>query len=149
MLWEVQCVNKASLLCLERASGLASTLPPRGPLKHSMSCPSTPELQGMKIAALASSPSQHHRETGPLRWESLLRVTQLEVAGDAPEPRPPGTPPSSLHGHLHVTLVLRTLSHLIVASGKYRPIGLPQYSCLENPMERGAWWAPVHSVAQS
>ena len=23
------------------------------------------------------------------------------------------------------------------------------YSCLENPMHRGAWWAAVHSVAQS
>ena len=21
-----------------------------------------------------------------------------------------------------------------------------QYSCLENPMERGAWWATVHGV---
>ena len=24
-----------------------------------------------------------------------------------------------------------------------------QYSCLENPMGRGAWWATVHRVAQS
>ena len=24
-----------------------------------------------------------------------------------------------------------------------------QYSCLENPMDRGAWWALVHRVAQS
>ena len=24
-----------------------------------------------------------------------------------------------------------------------------QYSCLENPMDRGAWWAPVHGVAES
>ena len=24
-----------------------------------------------------------------------------------------------------------------------------QYSCLENPMERGDWWVPEHSVAQS
>ena len=24
-----------------------------------------------------------------------------------------------------------------------------QYSCLENPMDRGAWWATVHSVAKS
>ena len=24
-----------------------------------------------------------------------------------------------------------------------------QYSCLENPMDRGAWWATVHGVAQS
>ena len=24
-----------------------------------------------------------------------------------------------------------------------------QYSCLENPMERGAWWATVHGVTKS
>ena len=24
-----------------------------------------------------------------------------------------------------------------------------QYSCLENPMDRGAWWALVHGVAES
>ena len=24
-----------------------------------------------------------------------------------------------------------------------------QYSCLENPMNRGAWWATVHRVAES
>ena len=23
-----------------------------------------------------------------------------------------------------------------------------QYSCLENPMDRGAWWAPVHGVTK-
>ena len=23
-----------------------------------------------------------------------------------------------------------------------------QYSCLENPMERGAWWATIHGVAE-
>ena len=26
---------------------------------------------------------------------------------------------------------------------------LLQYSCLENPMDRGAWWAIVHGVAKS
>ena len=32
--------------------------------------------------------------------------------------------------------------------GKY--IGTPlQYSCLENPMDGGAWWAAVHGVAKS
>ena len=25
---------------------------------------------------------------------------------------------------------------------------LLQYSCLENPLDRGAWWAAVHRVAQ-
>ena len=24
-----------------------------------------------------------------------------------------------------------------------------QYSCLENPMDRGAWWAIIHGVAKS
>ena len=24
-----------------------------------------------------------------------------------------------------------------------------QYSCLENPMDRGAWWATVHRVAKN
>ena len=26
---------------------------------------------------------------------------------------------------------------------------LIQYSCLENPMDRGAWWAIVHTVTES
>ena len=25
----------------------------------------------------------------------------------------------------------------------------PQYACLENPMDRGAWQAPVHGVTKS
>ena len=25
----------------------------------------------------------------------------------------------------------------------------PQYSCLENPMDRGVWWATVNRVAKS
>ena len=24
-----------------------------------------------------------------------------------------------------------------------------QHSCLENPMDRGAWWARVHDIAKS
>ena len=30
--------------------------------------------------------------------------------------------------------------------GKGNPL---QYSCLENPMDGGAWWATVHGVAKS
>ena len=26
---------------------------------------------------------------------------------------------------------------------------LLQYSCLENPTDRGAWWATVHQIAKS
>jgi len=41
---------------------------------------------------------------------------------------------------------------LIPGSGRSpgRGHGNPlQHSCLENPMDRGAWWAIVHSVAKS
>ena len=41
---------------------------------------------------------------------------------------------------------------LIPGSGRSprRGNGNPlQHSCLENPMERGAWWATVHGVATS
>ena len=34
----------------------------------------------------------------------------------------------------------------IVGEGNGNPL---QYSCLENPMDRGAWWATVHRVAKS
>ena len=43
-------------------------------------------------------------------------------------------------------------SGLIPVSGKIpwrRRWQLLQYSCLENPMDRGAWWAIVHGVAKS
>ena len=32
-----------------------------------------------------------------------------------------------------------------LAGGNGNP---PQYSCLENPKDRGAWWATVHGVAK-
>ena len=35
---------------------------------------------------------------------------------------------------------------LILGEGNGNPL---QYSCLENPMDRGAWWAAVHGVAKS
>ena len=40
----------------------------------------------------------------------------------------------------------------IPGMGRYpgEGVGSPlQYSCLENPMDRGAWWATVHRAAES
>ena len=34
----------------------------------------------------------------------------------------------------------------IIGEGNGTPL---QYSCLENPMDRGAWWAAVHGVMKS
>ena len=33
-----------------------------------------------------------------------------------------------------------------IGEGNGNPL---QYSCLENPVDRGAWWAAVHRVAES
>ena len=45
----------------------------------------------------------------------------------------------------------RGLSHCLppslkIGEGNGNPL---QYSCLENPMDGGAWWAAVHGVAKS
>ena len=52
---------------------------------------------------------------------------------------------------VHVKLVLvdkNDLSYLQLLNGEGNGTPL-QYSCLENPMDRGAWEAAVHGVAKS
>ena len=39
-----------------------------------------------------------------------------------------------------------TVTDSVLGEGNGTPL---QYSCLENPMDRGAWWAAVHGVAKS
>ena len=38
------------------------------------------------------------------------------------------------------------MAHVVNREGNGAPL---QHSCLENPMDRGAWWAAVHGVAES
>ena len=66
-----------------------------------------------------------------------------------------------VNGASQVVLVLKNLpvnagdirdSSLIPGLGRFPGGGHgnpPQYSCLENPMDRGAWRATVHRVAKS
>ena len=49
---------------------------------------------------------------------------------------------SNTYSHISIYCVLRTFS----GEGNGTPL---QYSCLESPMDRGAWWAAVHWVAKS
>ena len=46
--------------------------------------------------------------------------------------------------HIHTYTFCRFYSH--IGEGNGTPL---QYSCLENPMDGGAWWAAVHGVAKS
>ena len=45
-----------------------------------------------------------------------------------------------------MSLLFNMLSRYIIGEGNGTQL---QYSCLENPMDRGAWWAAVHGVAKS
>ena len=44
------------------------------------------------------------------------------------------------------TRLKRLSMHACIGEGNGNPV---QYSCLENPRGRGAWWAAVYGVAQS
>ena len=54
----------------------------------------------------------------------------------------------SLEGTDSALLIFSTigLSRGPIGEGNGNPL---QYSCLENPMDGGAWWAAVHGVAKS
>ena len=45
-----------------------------------------------------------------------------------------------------MSLLFNMLSRLVIREGNGTPL---QYSCLENPMDGGAWWAAVHGVDRS
>ena len=44
------------------------------------------------------------------------------------------------------TRLKRLSMHACIGEGNGNPL---QYSCLENPRDRGAWWAAVYGIAQS
>ena len=44
------------------------------------------------------------------------------------------------------SVMFDSLQHYGLGEGNGTPL---QYSCLENPMDRGPWWAAVHGVAGS
>ena len=47
---------------------------------------------------------------------------------------------------LKIPCELCPFKYIVTREGNGTPL---QCSCLENPMDRGAWWAPVHGVAKS
>ena len=72
-------------------------------------------------------------------------------------PRDGGAWWAAVHGVAKSRTRLKRFSSSSSSSSRTQ-IGLPwgedngnplQYSCLENPMDRGAWWAAVHGVSKS
>ena len=58
-------------------------------------------------------------------------------------------------GNGHFSQVTLVMKNPPANGGDIRDMGSipgpedPQYSCLENPMDRGAWWATIHGIAGS
>ena len=78
----------------------------------------------------------------------LLRKTTLSVYVYMCMSFPDGAggkePSCQCRRHRDVTSISR--SGRSTGGGHDSPL---QYSCLENPMDRGAWWATVHRVTKS
>ena len=85
--------------------------------------------------------------------------SESEVAQSLPTPSDPmdcSLPGSSVHGIFQARALewlaiafsdINTTYYIFtIGEGNGNPL---QYSCLENPMDRGAWWAAVHGVSQS
>ena len=59
-----------------------------------------------------------------------------------------GLPAAVAGGKKNKRCVLELIKHSSTRSGEGSGTRL-QYSCLENPMDGGAWWAAVHGAAKS
>ena len=120
-----------------------------------------------KVAAAIQNPVQHYsviyddkiRATTYTSLDHLLkRVDRMESSKKTePAPSAPGVseiatcpPPGSSVSEESVCsagdLGWIPGSGRFPGEGNGNPL---QYSCLGNPLNRGAWWAPVHGVAES
>ena len=86
---------------------------------------------------------QHHSSKVSVLWHSAFLMVQLS------HPYMTTGETIALTRRTFVGKVmslLNMLSRLVIGEGNGTPL---QYSCLENPMDVGAWWAAVYGIAQS
>ena len=94
-------------------------------------------LDLLAVQGILKSLLQHHSSKAPILWRSAFFTVQLS--------HPYMTIGKTFVGKV-MSLLLNMLSRLVIGEDNGTPL---QYSCLENPMDRGAWWATVHGVAKS
>ena len=154
-LWTVTCQAPLSMGFSRQEYWSGLPRPPPGDLPN----------QGMEPTSLMSSCIGrqvlyhwcHHalnkvQHLAGQQWPRALSLVLLEIR----------MAPTSKHGlsSFEITFVrpmnwglrpcpvsnLMESTHMFNREGNGNPL---QYSCLENPVDRGAWWAAVHRVAQS
>ena len=82
------------------------------------------------------------------------RITVSDRTSDFPETVVVNTCPGAVKGSSEVKVSAWNSGDPGLIPGLGRSLGEGngnplQYSCLENPMDGGAWWATVHGVAKS
>ena len=98
------------------------------------------ELRGMRNTSTDFQQSDFISDAKPLMFQVAENIVLILVEVSLPHPL----------GHIQrcIYTVLSVVSGariLPVGEGNGTPL---QCSCLENPMDRGAWWAAVHGVAK-
>ena len=104
-------------------------------------------LQHARLPCLSLSPGVCSNSC-PLNWWCHATISPSVF------PSPPAHIPSHAIYHLSHVISYQHIVHLkfieylmlIMGEGNGTPL---QYSCLEAPMDRGAWWAAVYGVAQN
>ena len=106
-----------------------------------------------KIKSVSSQflPAKRIRPLAFCQWEGYLLVSGIPICQVS-------------YNLLWVSQVVLVVNNLPANAGDVRDVGsIPgwgrspgegngnplQYSCLDNPMDRGAWWATVHRVTKS
>ena len=79
-----------------------------------------------------------------IKWEKEMATYSCILAWRIPWTGEPGGLLSI--GSQSRTHLKRLSMHACIGEGNGNPL---QYSCLENPRERGAWWAAIYVVTQS
>ena len=98
----------------------------------------------LAVQGILKSLLQHHSSKASILWHSAFFMVQLShpymTAGNTIV-----LTRRTFVGKV-MSLLFNILSRLIIGKGNGTQL---QYSCLENPMDGGAWWAAVHGVAKS
>ena len=101
-------------------------------------------LDLLEVQGTLKSLLQHHSSKASILWRSAFFTVQLShpymTTG-----KTIALTRQTFVGNV-VSLLFNILSRLDIREGNGTPL---QHSCLENPMDGGAWWAAVHGVAKS
>ena len=100
-------------------------------------------LDLLAVVGTLKSLLQHHNSKASIFWHSGFFIVQLS------HPYMTTGKTIAMTRQIFVSKVTSLLFNMLsrlVREGNGNPL---QYSCLENPMDGGAWWAAVHGVGKS